>query len=396
MSQPPADHIFISYSRKDDKIMRKIAFHLRDQGFKVWVDNEKLIPGTSAWEEAIENAIKNSFAMVVILSPDSKSSEWVRREITYADQFQKRVFPVLIKGSEETSLPLRLVTRQFVDLRGKEETGLDALSEAITFHDEAQQTLEMKRPHSKQVAATHSPSSLQRSVRTFQNWKFSTGIALVIGLFVLAVLWVGYRFVSNNQEEVIPEIAMEYLEDIEVYNADSFDDPSGEEWGIQNGEISDGVLEIVGNENWDGIWRKNKIVEGNGIVVDFSFTENSTLIIAMSFGEYQTDQYRRFGLFMDNEGPSMDIYEGKDYVPGEFMGELAFESDTTYSILIAVLPDGNFLQVIWNTSDPEEIIEYQGSFGDTWAGLPWTFLAQASTGTISFDNFQEISFSGTK
>jgi hypothetical protein len=44
----PANPIFISYSRRDDAIMRKIAFHLRDQGYKVWVDNEKLIPGTAA------------------------------------------------------------------------------------------------------------------------------------------------------------------------------------------------------------------------------------------------------------------------------------------------------------------------------------------------------------
>jgi hypothetical protein len=396
MPQLPTSHIFISYSRRDDESMRTITFFLRDKGFKVWVDNEKLIPGTSAWEEAIENAIKNASAVIVILSPESKNSEWVRREITYADQFQKRVFPVLIKGNEEESLPLRLVTRQYVDLRGDEEAGLESLSEAITFHDEAGQTLEMKRPHSKQVTTTGSPLTPQSSDHPSQKWRISTGIALVVGLLGLAALWIGYRFTSSNQEEAIPEIAMEYLEDVEVYNFDSFDDPSGEGWGIQNGEIDNGVLEIVGNEQWDGIWWKNRIVEGNGVIVDFSFSENSTLIIAMSLGEYQTDQYHRFGLYMDNDGPSTDIYEGEEYILGEFAGQLTFEVDTIYSILIAILPDGDLLQVLWNTSDPEEILEYQRSFGESWAGLPWTFMAQAHTGTIRFDNFREISFSGAK
>jgi hypothetical protein len=396
MPIPTSAPIFISYSRRDDESMRTITFFLRDKGFKVWVDNENLIPGTSAWEEAIESAIKNASAVIVILSPESKNSEWVRREITYADQFQKRVFPVLIKGSEEASLPLRLVTRQYVDLRGDEEAGLEALSEALTFHGEAKKTLEMKRSQSRPGAASQFPSTPQSSIRPIQNRKISTGIVFAVGLLGLAALWIGYRFTSSNQEEAIPEIAMEYLEDVEVYNADSFDDPSGEGWGIQNGEIDNGVLEIVGNEEWDGIWWKNRIVEGNGVIVDFGFTDNSTLIIAMSFGEYQSDQYRRFGLYMDNDGPSTDIYEGEEYIPGEFAGQLTFEADTTYSILIAILPDGDLLQVLWNTSDPEEILEYQRSFGESWAGLPWTFMAQANTGTIRFDNFREIGFSGAK
>ncbi|NWG07957.1 MAG: toll/interleukin-1 receptor domain-containing protein [Chloroflexi bacterium] len=136
MPNLPTESIFISYSRRDKEAMQKIAFFLRDQGFKVWVDNEKLIPGTAAWEQSIEDALKRAFAVIVILSPDSKNSEWVRREITYADQFNKRVFPVLIKGDEDDSLPLRLVTRQYVDLRTDEDAGLTALRAAIDFYIE--------------------------------------------------------------------------------------------------------------------------------------------------------------------------------------------------------------------------------------------------------------------
>lgn len=75
MSTKPTDPIFISYSRRDTETMRRVAYFLRDQGYKVWVDNEKLIPGTPAWEEAIEKGIKQAFAIVVLLSPDSKDSE---------------------------------------------------------------------------------------------------------------------------------------------------------------------------------------------------------------------------------------------------------------------------------------------------------------------------------
>jgi len=124
----------MSYSRKDEEMMREIAKFLRAQGIKVWVDNEKLIPGTPIWEEAIEKGIKSASAIIVILSPDSKSSEWVRREISMADQNQKRVFPVLVRGDENSSITLRLINRQFVDIRTNQDRGLQSLCDAISFY----------------------------------------------------------------------------------------------------------------------------------------------------------------------------------------------------------------------------------------------------------------------
>lgn len=126
--------IFLSYSRKDEEPMRLIAKFLRAQGIKVWVDNEKLIPGTPIWEDEVEKAIRNAVAIVVVLSPDSKNSEWVKREMTMADQYQKRVFPVLTRGDETTSISLRLINRQFVDLRQNWDEGLKSLSDALSFY----------------------------------------------------------------------------------------------------------------------------------------------------------------------------------------------------------------------------------------------------------------------
>jgi HEAT repeat protein len=126
--------VFLSYSRKDEESMSLIAKYLRAQGVKVWVDNEKLIPGTPIWEDEIEKAIRNAVAIVVVLSPDSKNSEWVKREMTMADQYQKRVFPVLINGDEKNSISLRLINRQFVDLRKNWEEGMKSLSNALSFY----------------------------------------------------------------------------------------------------------------------------------------------------------------------------------------------------------------------------------------------------------------------
>jgi len=134
MAQSPTSQVFMSYSRRDDVVMRRIAMFLRKQGIKVWVDNEKLVPGTPIWEEEIEKAVKDASAVVVVLSPDSKGSEWVRREISLADQYRKRVFPVLVRGNEEASITLRLINRQFVDLRGNENAGLSSLKTALSAY----------------------------------------------------------------------------------------------------------------------------------------------------------------------------------------------------------------------------------------------------------------------
>jgi hypothetical protein len=132
MAQTSGNPVFISYSRKDSDIMWRITRFLRDQGITVWVDNEKLIPGTPIWEEEIEKAIKAASATIVIMSPDSKNSEWVRREISLADQYRKQIFPILVRGDEDSSITLRLITRQYVDLRENEVAGLNSLHAALS------------------------------------------------------------------------------------------------------------------------------------------------------------------------------------------------------------------------------------------------------------------------
>lgn len=442
MPNLPADPIFISYSRRDEEVMREIAFFLRDQGFKVWVDNEKLIPGTPAWEESIEKAIKDALVVIVILSPDSKNSEWVRREITYSDQFQKRVIPVLVKGTEETSLPIRLVTRQFVDYRQNEESGLKALSAALTFHIEKKQTQEMERP-SKHPVQLDGPTSVPVHTRAAKSTSFlnpgilSAGVLMTICILGLGALWIAYRLFSFPlpvtgpatievtslsslpiqtptgllSNTVLPTTAVpagtsyaasendkvsEFLRDVQIVHADTFDNPAVAGWEFEIGEIRDGTLEAIGKENMDAMFRTRTFVEGEGILIDFSYTENSTFIAFVNSGSYNTDSYRRFGLYVENGLPLTDIYEGGEYIWQEFSGNLSATANETYTLLLAILPDGELLEAVWDTANPDDALEYRNSFGDSWAGLSWIFAIQIDTGTMTFDNFKEITFSGAK
>ena len=134
MSTASGRHFFISYSRTDTSQKQNIVKQLRARGINLWVDIENLVPGTPAWELEIERAIRSAAGIIVLLSPESNNSEWVRREVSFAEQNDKVVFPVLIRGDEDDSIPLRLSNHQWVDLRRNFEDGLDELAGALSDH----------------------------------------------------------------------------------------------------------------------------------------------------------------------------------------------------------------------------------------------------------------------
>ncbi len=110
-------HVFVSYSRKDADIMRRIYADMQAAELLVWTD-ESLVPGTESWKNAIENAIQNAGSVVVILSPDSKQSIWVERELDYARACGLPIIPVLARGDTEVSaIPFELINAQRVDIR---------------------------------------------------------------------------------------------------------------------------------------------------------------------------------------------------------------------------------------------------------------------------------------
>ena len=110
-------HVFISYSRHDSDLMARIRDDLRAADLLVWTD-DSLTPGTDSWKNAIENAIQNAGSVVVLMSPDSKQSIWVEREMDYARACKVPIIPVLARGENEVSaIPFELINAQRVDLR---------------------------------------------------------------------------------------------------------------------------------------------------------------------------------------------------------------------------------------------------------------------------------------
>ena len=154
--------------------MERVASRLQKQGLSVWIDNEKLIAGTPIWESEIEKALKTAGAVVAIMSPAAKQSEWVRREISLAEQNQKRIFPVLADGDEDSAITIRLITKQFVDIRKNDPAALDALAVSLhTYLEGNQANLAFSGPMEKQ------PSGISKFIR---SWLGRAFIGVFVGL----------------------------------------------------------------------------------------------------------------------------------------------------------------------------------------------------------------------
>lgn len=89
--------VFISYDHDDLEYVDRLAEWLRNAGISSWLDRGSLRTGDK-WKEEITKAIEECGAFIVVMSPRSLDSEWVNKELTYAEDLKKPIFPLLLEG----------------------------------------------------------------------------------------------------------------------------------------------------------------------------------------------------------------------------------------------------------------------------------------------------------
>ena len=102
--------IFISYCREERAAARHFAESFAREGFDVWWD--AVLRSGQTFDEVIETQLRAAKAVVVLWSPRSVTSRWVRAEATLADRGNKLV-PVII---EACNLPIIFELTHAADL----------------------------------------------------------------------------------------------------------------------------------------------------------------------------------------------------------------------------------------------------------------------------------------
>lgn len=122
--------LFISYSSKDKNFVQKLVHDLKAHGVTVWWDEWEMKVGDSIIKK-IQDGIKRSAYLGIVLSPNSASSTWVEKEMDTAQiiELEKQevfILPILKATCE---IPIFLKSKKYADFRNSYEKGLFRLLE---------------------------------------------------------------------------------------------------------------------------------------------------------------------------------------------------------------------------------------------------------------------------
>ena len=124
--------VFISYSHEDRDFAERLANALHEAGEDVWWDQWELMPGDSLIAKIFEEGLARSKAFIVVLSPQSIRSKWVREELDVATirkiEGVTRIIPVL-RGPVE--IPISLRSLLWLDMQEDFADGVKRIINAI-------------------------------------------------------------------------------------------------------------------------------------------------------------------------------------------------------------------------------------------------------------------------
>lgn len=124
--------IFISYSRPDKKLAKKIAKSLVERGYPVWFDEWEIKVGDSIIDKINKGIIESDF-LLLLLSKKSVKSKWVKEELNAAKmrEIEKRkvfILPILL---EDCKIPPLISGKKYADFRESYRKGLKEILDVL-------------------------------------------------------------------------------------------------------------------------------------------------------------------------------------------------------------------------------------------------------------------------
>lgn len=112
--------IFISYSRKDLSVAKKIVSALAESKLDTWIDWGS-IPKGEKFEKEIYQGIEGANVFIFLISPESVKSAWCKKEIAHAALNNKRIIPILVQDTDKKLIPIAVSERNWIDCRENQD-----------------------------------------------------------------------------------------------------------------------------------------------------------------------------------------------------------------------------------------------------------------------------------
>lgn len=130
-SPPSADNVqplfFISHSHEDGDFAELLKLKMEREGLGAWIDIDRLGPGVD-WRQGIDDAIRSSAALIAVMSPEARQSEYVTYEWAFGWGGRIKILPLMLR---ETPLHPRLATLQYLDFTNRAARPWSRLFEAL-------------------------------------------------------------------------------------------------------------------------------------------------------------------------------------------------------------------------------------------------------------------------
>jgi len=107
-------NVFISHVHEDDKLLQSLKDLLSQNGYAIRdgsIDSSKPNQAQNPdyiMSDILAPRIRWAGTMVVLVSPKTKDSQWVDREIEYAKRIGKRIVGVWAQGAQDADVPKNL------------------------------------------------------------------------------------------------------------------------------------------------------------------------------------------------------------------------------------------------------------------------------------------------
>jgi hypothetical protein len=190
--------IFISYSRRDQEFVTRLASDINEQVGFVWFDRSTLQPGQK-WHHEIMDGIRECKAFIVVLSPDAVESRYVREEVAKALELGKTIFPVIYRSAQWTGVFESLVRDiQTLDLRsGSYTDNFQKLVDGLIETGAAKVTQE--RPFLREPTKI----SLNVVFSKIPGWAFAWSLGWVVFWAIILIFLLSIAIFISSQDESV-------------------------------------------------------------------------------------------------------------------------------------------------------------------------------------------------
>src|SRR5437016_4781190 len=109
--------VFVSHATPDRRFADRLVATLRRHGLAVWYTMPNVV-GAQQCHDEIGAALGRCDSFIVILSPHSVQSQWVRHELMYAlneRRYSQRIIPLLFRPCDHRALSWTLDAIQRID-----------------------------------------------------------------------------------------------------------------------------------------------------------------------------------------------------------------------------------------------------------------------------------------